>query len=183
MRHPTLRGGAPGLGRELAAWDAAPLDPRRDCAACEVVEQAALVEDDDPDRALLLVGRVLEGELTCGEGPASAAAVDAHLRLARGDVDIGGGVVPPRVAALGGLAHGCRRGRLVPARAAAPGQPRPRRRPAALPRLGWIDELRTPRERMWFAATAAFVLEVGDPPWGSHPRRSAAARAARWLPG
>ena len=31
-----------------------------------------------------------------------------------------------------------------------------------LPRLGWLDELRTPRERMWFGATAGFVLEVAD---------------------
>ena len=154
-------GDAPGLGRELAAWDAAPLHPRRDCAACEVVEQAALVEDDDPDRALLLVGRVLEGELTCGEGPTSAAAVDAHLRLARGDVDTA--VVSFRRAwqlsadspTAADAVAACLRALL------RLGNP-DRAVDLLLPRLGWIDELRTPRERMWFAATAAFVLEVGD---------------------
>ncbi|HYN65922.1 MAG TPA: hypothetical protein VES93_03465 [Ornithinibacter sp.] len=31
-----------------------------------------------------------------------------------------------------------------------------------VPRLGWLDELRTPRDRMWFAATAAHVLDRAD---------------------
>ena len=31
-----------------------------------------------------------------------------------------------------------------------------------LPRLGWLDELHTPSARMWFAATAAHVLDRAD---------------------
>ena len=154
-------GDTPGLGRELAAWDATPLHPRRDCAACEAVEQAGLVLEDDPDRALLLAGRVLEGELTCGEGPASAAALDADLRLARGDVDTA--VVSLRRAwqhsaeslAAADTVSACLRLLL------RLGNP-DRAVDLLLPRLGWLEELRTPRERMWFAATAGFVLEAAD---------------------
>ena len=45
----------------------------------------------------------------------------------------------------------------VPASAPAAGQRRPGGRPPA--RLGWLDELHTPSARMWFAATAAHVLD------------------------
>ena len=144
--------------RELAAWLAEPRDSRSDCQACELRDQARLVLASDPARALELVAPVVAGELTCGDEPQQCLSIDAELRLDRGDVD-------------GAVASFRRAWHL------AQDDPRASTTVAAclrvlvrlgnvdravdllLPRLSWVDDLPTPRQRMSFAATAAFVLE------------------------
>lgn len=143
---------------ELAAWLAEPRDSRSDCQACELREQARLVLERDPDRALELVAPVVAGDLTCGDEPRASLSIDAQLRLDRGDIDgaVGSfrrawhlaqddpGASDTVAACLRVLVRLGNTDRAVD---------------LLLPRLPWLDELSTPRQRMWFAATAAFVLE------------------------
>ncbi len=143
---------------ELAAWLAEPRDSRSDCQACELREQARLVLEHDPGRALELVAPVVAGDLTCGDEPRACLSIDAQLRLDRGDLD--GAVASFRRAwhlaqddpGASDTVAACLRVlvRLGNADRAVD---------LLLPRLPWLDELHTPRQRMWFAATAAFVLE------------------------
>ena len=72
---------------ELAAWLAEPRDGRSDCQACELREQARLVLEQDPARALELVAPIVAGNLTCGDEPRASLSIDAQLRLDRGDID------------------------------------------------------------------------------------------------
>ena len=147
-----------GIERELGAWLAEPRDTRSDCQACELREQARLVVDGDPARALELVAPVVAGDLTCGDEPRACLSIDAEVRLARGDID--GAVGSFRRAwhlsqddpAASGSVAACLR---VLVRLGNTD----RAVDLLLPRLSWLDELHTPRQRMWFAATAAFVLE------------------------
>lgn len=147
-----------GVRRELAAWVAEPRDGLSDCPACEHRDQSRVLAPDDPHRALELLRPVVEGELTCGEEPRSSLGDAAVLRLALGDVE--GAVeafrrawhlaeADPRAAQTVGQ---CLRVLLRLGNA-------DRAVDLLLPRLGWLDELHTPSARMWFAATAAHVLD------------------------
>ncbi len=143
--------------RELAAWLAEPRDSRSDCQACELREQARLVLEHDPARALELVAPVVAGDLTCGDEPRACLSIDAQLRLDRGDIDgaVGSfrrawhlaqddpGASDSVAACLRVLVRLGNTDRAVD---------------LLLPRLPWLEVLHTPRQRMWFAATAAFVL-------------------------
>lgn len=152
------RGDRATVHRELAEWRSAPRDSRSDCEACELRDQARLVLDDEPDRALALVAPVVAGELTCADEPRLSLAIDAELRLDAGDVD--GAVTSYRRAwhlsegdpRASDTVAACLRVLLRLGNA-------DRAVDALLPRLAWVEHLRTPRERMWFAATAAFVLD------------------------
>ena len=143
---------------ELAAWRAEPRDSRSDCQACELREQARLVLERDPARALELVAPVVAGDLTCGDEPRASLSIDAQLRLDRGDID--GAVASFRRAwhlaqddpGASDTVAACLR---VLVRLGNTD----RAVDLLLPRLSWLDLLSTPRQRMWFAATAAFVLE------------------------
>ena len=147
-----------GVERELAAWLAAPRDSRSDCPACEHRGQGRLVAPHDPRRALELLAPVVDGELTCGDEPRSSLGTAAGLRLEQGDVE--GAVDAFRRAWH--LAEGdpkasetvadCLRVLLRLGNA-------DRAVDLLLPRLGWLDQLHTPSTRMWFAATAAHVLD------------------------
>lgn len=147
-----------GVSRELAAWLAEPRDSRSDCPACENRDQSRVIAPDDPRRALELLGPVVSGELTCADEPRASLGDAAVLRLALGDVE--GAVEAFRRAWH--LAEGDPKGsetvgqclrvllRLGNADRAVD---------LLLPRLGWLEELHTPTSRMWFAATAAHVLD------------------------
>ena len=154
--------GDPDTARsELAAWLAAPRDLQSDCQACELREQARLVLAADPEQALALVAPVVAGEHTCGEEPRTCLSIDAELRLDRGDVD--GAVTSLRRAwhlaqhdpNAADTVGACLRVFLRLGNA-------DRAVDLLLPRLGWLDDLLTPRDRMWFAATAAHVLDRAD---------------------
>ncbi len=116
---------------------------------------------DDPDRALALVAPVVAGEHTCGEEPRTCLSIDAELRLDRGDVD--GAVTSLRRAwhlakddpNAADTVGACLRVFLRLGNA-------DRAVDLLLPRLGWLDDLLTPRDRMWFAATAAHVLDRAE---------------------
>ena len=147
-----------GAARELAAWLAEPRDSRSDCPACEHREQSRVVAPRDPRRALELLGPVVDGELTCGDEPRSSLGEAAVLRLDLGDVE--GAVDAFRRAwhlaqddpKASSTAAQCLRVLLRLGNA-------DRAVDLLLPRLGWLDELHTPSARMWFAATAAHVLD------------------------
>ena len=144
--------------RELGAWLAEPRDSRSDCQACELREQARLVLASDPARALELVTPVVAGELTCGDEPRACLSIDAELRLDRGDVD--GAVASFRRAwHLAQDDPGASDSVAACLRVLVRLGNTDRAVDLLLPRLSWLGELRTPRQRMWFAATAAFVLE------------------------
>jgi tetratricopeptide (TPR) repeat protein len=143
---------------ELAAWLAEPRDSRSDCQACELREQARLVLASDPARALELVTPVVAGELTCGDEPRACLSIDAELRLDRGDVD--GAVTSFRRAwHLAQDDPGASDSVAACLRVLVRLGNTDRAVDLLLPRLAWLDELHTPRQRMWFAATAAFVLD------------------------
>ena len=177
-------GDAETADRELAAWLADPRDSRSDCQACELREQARLVLATDPTRALELVAPVVAGELTCGDEPQLCLSIDAELRLDRGDVD--GAVASFRRAwdlaqddpKASSTVAACLRVLLRLGNA-------DRAVDLLLPRLSWLHGLRTPGQRMWFAATAAFVLEqasaAGLAPQGvdGRPARDVAAELRR----
>lgn len=147
-----------GVDRELAAWLAAPRDSRSDCEACERRDQAHLLADTDPERSLELVAPTVAGELTCGDEPRASLGLDARLRAERGDVD--GAVSSFRRAwhlsqddpRASGSVGDCLRVLLRLGNA-------DRAVDLLLPRLSWLDDLPTPSSRMWFAGTAAHVLE------------------------
>ena len=109
-------------------------------------------------RALELVAPVVAGDLSCGDEPRACLSIDARLRLDRGDVD--GAVGSFRRAwhlakddrGASDSVAACLRVLVTLGNA-------DRAVDLLLPRLSWLDELQTPRQRMWFAATAAFVLE------------------------
>ena len=147
-----------GAARELAAWRAEPRDGRSDCPACEHRDQSRIVAAEDPRRALELLEPVVEGELTCNDEPRSSLGDAAGLRLGLGDVE--GAVEAFRRAwhlaqddpKCSGTVAQCLRVLLRLGNA-------DRAVDLLLPRLGWLDELHTPSARMWFAATAAHVLD------------------------
>ena len=150
-----------GAARELAAWLAEPRDSRSDCPACEHRDQSRVVAAEDPRRALELLGPVVEGELTCSDEPRSSLGDAAGLRLGLGDVE--GAVDAFRRAwhlaqddpKCSSTVAQCLRVLLRLGNA-------DRAVDLLLPRLGWLDELHTPSARMWFAATAAHVLDRAD---------------------
>jgi tetratricopeptide (TPR) repeat protein len=146
---------------ELAAWLAEPRDGRSDCQACELREQARLVLEQDPARALELVAPIVAGNLTCGDEPRASLSIDAQLRLDRGDID--GAVSSFRRAwHLAQDDPGASDSVAACLRVLVRLGNTDRAVDLLLPRLSWLDELRTPRQRMWFAATAAFVLEMSS---------------------
>ncbi|MFQ6173168.1 hypothetical protein ACK8HX_16305 [Oryzobacter sp. R7] len=147
-----------GAARELAAWLAEPRDSRSDCEACERKDQARLLAPSDPDRALDLIAPTVAGELTCGEEPRTSLGLDAVLRVDRGEVDAAvtsfrrawhlaeddpkaADTVADCLRVLLRLGNTDRAVDLL------------------LPRLRWLEDLRTPYPRMWFAGTAALVLD------------------------
>ena len=147
-----------GVRRELAAWLAAPRDNLSDCPACEHRDQSRVLAPDDPQRALELLQPVVEGGLTCGEEPRSSLGDAAVLRLGLGDVE----------GAVDAFRRAWHLAEADPRGAQTVGQclrlllrlgNADRAVDLLLPRLGWLDELRTPSARMWFAATAAHVLD------------------------
>lgn len=147
-----------GAARELAAWLAEPRDSRSDCEACERRGQARLLADHDPERALAVIAPTVAGELTCGDEPRTSLGLDATLRIDRGEVDAA--VTSFRRAwhlaqddpkAADTVAE-CLRVLLRLGNA-------DRAVDLLLPRLSWLDELRTAYPRMWFCATAALVLD------------------------
>ncbi len=146
------------LDRHLAAWQAAPRDDRLDCPACEARDQAQLLVTDDPERALDLLAPVVGGELTCDEEPRGSLGLDAYLRMVQGDVD----------AAVSSFRRAWPLVQDDPAASRTVGLcllvllrlgNADRAVDLLLPRLGWLDELATSRDRMWFSATAAHVLD------------------------
>lgn len=146
---------------ELASWLAAPRDLHSGCPVCELREQALLVQRTDPQRALALVAPVIAGEQGCSEEPRRCLSLDAELRLDRGDVD----------EAVTSLRRAWQPAQDDPDAAEAVGAclrvflrlgNADRAVDLLVPRLGWLDELKTPRDRMWFAATAAHVLDRAD---------------------
>ena len=147
-----------GAQRELDAWLAEPRDTRSDCHSCELREQARLVLADDPSRALELMAPVVAGQVACAEEPRTCLSIDAELRLAGGDIDAA--VVSFRQAwqlaqddpTASDAVAACLR---VLVRLGNTD----RAVDLLLPRLSWLDDLYTPRQRMWLAATGAFVLE------------------------
>ena len=147
-----------GVERELTAWLAEPRDSRSDCEACERRGQARLLRETDPDRALEVIAPTVAGELTCGEEPRTSLGLDAALRVERGEVD----------AAVTSFRRAWHLAEADPKAADTVAEclrvllrlgNADRAVDLLLPRLAWLEELRTPYTRMDFAATAAHVLE------------------------
>ena len=146
------------LDRELAAWLAEPRDSRSDCQACELREQARLV-----------VAQTRAGLWSSWPrwSPASSPAATSPSCACRSTPSCGSTA-----------ATSTERSRRSGGRGTWPRAtrgPRPRWRPACACSCGWATStapstssspgcrgsttLPTPRQRMWFAATAAFVLD------------------------
>jgi tetratricopeptide (TPR) repeat protein len=144
----------------LAVWRGAPRDEMSDCLPCESRALATvLAARGDHLAALDLIDPVLEGQASCSSEPVRSLsrAVDwymqigapgpaqrAHLRgwrIARDDVSEASSV-GRHLTFLVRSGNAARAMRLL------------------LPRLGWLEELPSPGERMWFAASAAAVLHA-----------------------
>jgi hypothetical protein len=144
----------------LAVWRGAPRDDMSDCLPCESRALATVLAGrGDHLAALELIDPVLEGHASCSSEPVRSLsrAVDwymqigapgpaqrAHLRgwrMARDDVSEASSV-GRHLTFLVRSGNVARAMRLL------------------LPRLGWLDQLPSPGERMWFAASAAAVLRA-----------------------
>lgn len=148
-------------GAHLDRWVAASRDDVSDCHACECREQARLVADGDPERALTLIQPVVDGSLTCGEEPQSclAYAAEWHTRLGQ------------RQEAAAAYQRGWRLSASDPKAADAVGRQLvaltrignvDRAVDHLLPRLEWLPDLTDPGEREVFLAAGAFVLTVAE---------------------
>lgn len=142
---------------ELARWVETPRDGRSDCEACEARGQALLTLESDARRALEVLAPVVAGGLTCAEEPQVSLSHDAEIRSMLGDLDGAASsfrrswyAVADEVALADTVAR-CLR---VLVRMGNTD----RAYDLLLPRLGWLDELHTAADRMWFAGTAAWVL-------------------------
>lgn len=139
----------------LAAWATTARDGLSDCLSCEARERAVLTAD--PHAALELQVESLQEGIYCGEGAQSSLAYMAELRWDLGEHQAAledvqqsmrvGGDDPRNVEAVAR----CLR---VLVRAGNTD----RALDALLPRLGWLEELHTAGDRMWFCATASWVL-------------------------
>jgi tetratricopeptide (TPR) repeat protein len=153
-------GDAAGRDAALAAWRAAPPDDDGGCDACELREQARLLADADPGAALEALAPVLDGRLACEAEPAASRSVAADLHARRGDVDAAAGAVQQ---AWHAVADDPARATDVAAclRAFVRVGNSDRAVDLLLPRLGWLEGIGPPADRMWFAGTAAWVLDHG----------------------
>ncbi len=147
-----------GLGRSLAAWRAEPPDDSEEaCVACEAHEQALLLRAA-PETLLEVLEPVLSGAVTCEAQPAASLALVAELHARRGDVD---SAATAFRGAWHGVADDPTRAAEVAAclRALVRIGNTDRAVDLLLPRLGWLPALDHPTDRMWWAGTAAWVLE------------------------
>ena len=127
-----------------------------DCPACDRREDALAARAEDPAAALALLATTLEDPLGCPEEPHTSLALCAELHLDLGDVDAAAGtyrrawdLLAPDLAPSEAVAA-CLR---VLVRLGNSD----RALDQLLPRLRWLDDA-AEEDRMWFAATAAWVL-------------------------
>jgi tetratricopeptide (TPR) repeat protein len=145
----------------IERWRSEPPDPSEDaCAACETQEQALLLRLAGPQAVLDTLAPVLSGELPCPSGPAPSFALAAEALARTGDLDRAAAAFRR---AWHGIADDPLRAEEVAAclRALVRIGNTDRAVDLMLPRLAWLDELDDPVDRMWWAATAASVLERG----------------------
>jgi tetratricopeptide (TPR) repeat protein len=145
----------------IARWRAAPTErDGEDCPACETHDLAILVRSSGPDAVLQVLAPVLSGELTCDGEPDASHALAAESRAMLGDVDAAAHSFRQ---AWHGIADDPTRAVEVAAglRALVRIGNTDRAVDLLLPRLGWLDALPEPVDRMWWAGTAAWVLENG----------------------
>ncbi len=145
----------------IRRWQAEPPDPSEEaCTACEVQEQAMLLRLRGPQAVLDTLAPVLSGDLECPSGPAASFALAAEALARAGDVDRAAGAFRQ---AWHGVADDPTRAEEVAAclRALVRIGNTDRAVDLLLPRLVWLDELDDPVDRMWWAGTAAWVLERG----------------------
>ncbi len=152
---------APALDDAIDRWQAEHPDPAEDaCAACEAHEQALLQRSRGPATVLARLTPVLSGELTCDAGPAASFALAAEAHARAGDVDAAAGAFRR---AWHGIADDPARAEEVAAllRALVRIGNTDRAVDLLLPRLSWLEALDEPVPRMWWAGTAAWVLDRG----------------------
>ena len=170
-----------GARRELAAWLAEPRDSRSDCQACELREQARLVAERRPGAGARAGRAGRRGRAHLRRGAARAACRwTPSCGWTAGDVD--GAVASfrrawhlaqddPGAPTRSAPACGCCCAWATPTGPST----------CCCPGWGGSTSCATPRERMWFAATAAHVLDraaaVGLAP--DEGRRPAGARGRR----
>ena len=144
----------------LARWRGAARDGISDCHACENRELAGIMADrGDLTTALELVAPTLAGELRCGDEPAATLGRAAGWSMRNGAVEDamtqhlqGWRLVADDRRHAADLArhlvflvrsgNGARAMRL------------------AAPRVGWVEQIESPAERMEYAAALAVVLEA-----------------------
>ncbi len=154
-------GDAAALAEAVTRWRTEPPDPADDaCTACEVHEQAVLQRRAGPTVVLDTLAPVLAGELHCDAGPAASFALAAEAHARAGDVDAAADAFRR---AWHGVADDPTRADEVSAclRALVRIGNTDRAVDLLLPRLGWLDALDDPVARMWWAGTAAWVLQRG----------------------
>lgn len=153
------RGDDEALARAMAQWTAEPRDDLSDCLACDTAEQGLAWERSDGERALAAWKPLFDGDQRCTEEPQRALAHAALLRLDAGD-------------AVGAAAHlkaawGDARSEALNNEAVAHclvawtrmGNV-DRALPALLDRIGWLDEITAPADRMSWTSAATLVLDA-----------------------
>jgi tetratricopeptide (TPR) repeat protein len=154
-------GDAAALADAVARWRAEAPDPSADaCEACEAHDQALLLRRRGPGAVLDALAPVLSGELACDAGPAASFALAAEAHARAGDVDAAAEAFRQ---AWHGIADDPARAEEVAAllRALVRIGNTDRAVDLLLPRLSWLEALDEPVPRMWWAGTAAWVLERG----------------------
>lgn len=148
--------------RWLATWRGAARDDNSDCLACEGTSLGEVLHALGDDQGAIAAARpVMDGEQQCPDQPQSAlsrsldwfmragdpqAAARAHVRgwrLVSGSVR-DAGKAARHLIFLARAGHPSRALRLL------------------LPRLNWLEDIPDPSDRMWFAASAAGVLEAAQ---------------------
>lgn len=154
-------GDQPAAERHLAAWIATPRDDLSDCLACDPSAQARIVADSDPERALALLAPVLDGNYGCASQPATSQAQAALLLQRLGRLDEARRLAEASWATVRGevwlssQVAEC----LVALTRLGDGD---RSLDRLLPRLDWMTQLHTAKDRMWFAAGGALVLAAAQ---------------------
>lgn len=153
------RGADEEVRRVIAEWTAEPRDDLSDCLACDTAEQGLAWERTDHARALAAWKPLFDGDQRCTEEPqrvrahaallcldaGDAAAAASHLRAAW-EVARSESLNNQAVAYC--LVAWTRMGNVD------------RALPALLDRVGWLDEIATPADRMTWTSAAALVLDA-----------------------
>lgn len=155
------RGAHEELSRVVAQWTAEPRDDLSDCLACDTAEQGLAWERSDRGRALAAWKPLFDRDQRCTEEPQRVRAHAALLSLDADDPT----AAASHLTAAWEIARSESRNNEAVAYCLVTWTRMgnvDRALPALLDRVGWLDEIATPADRMTWAAAATLVLDAAS---------------------